>query len=49
MVLPFKYLGRVLSVADDEWPLVILNLTNVRAVWWRMSRILSREGVRPQV
>ena len=49
MVTSFKYLGRVLSAADDDWTTVALNLVKVRTVWWRMPRILSREGARLRV
>ena len=49
MVPSFKYLGRVLSTADNDWPAVIQNPAKARMVWQRMSSILSREGVRPQV
>ena len=49
MVIPFKYLGRVISVADDDWPTVVQNLVKVWTVWWRMSKILSREGARPRI
>ena len=49
MVFFIKYLGIVLSAADDDWPVVIRNLTKARAVWRRMSRILSREGKRLRV
>ena len=49
MVPSFKYLGRLLSAADDDWPAVIRNRTKARAVWRRMSRILSREGARPRL
>ena len=49
MVPSFKYLGRVISIADDNWPEVIRNLTKARAVWRRMTRILSREGARLRV
>ena len=35
--------------ADDDWPVVIRNLTKARAVWRRMMQILSREGERPWV
>ena len=45
----FKHLGRVLLVADDDWPAVIRKLRKARAVWRRMSRILIREGARLQV
>ena len=49
MVPSFKYLGRVLSVAADDWPEVIQNLVKAQTVWRIMSRILSREGVSPRV
>ena len=32
------------AVADDDWPAVVQNLEMARAVWRRMTRILSREG-----
>ena len=49
MVPPLKYLGILLSSADDDCPVVIRNLTKARAVWRRILKILSREGVRPRV
>ena len=49
MVSYFKYLGKVLSEADDYWMAVIRNLTKARVVWRRMTKILRREGARPQV
>ena len=49
MVNSFRYLGRVISAADEDWPKVVRNLAKVREVWNRMPRILSREGVAPQV
>ena len=49
MVPSLKYLGRVLLVADDEWPMVIQNMTKARTVWQKMSRILIREGARLRV
>ena len=49
MVSSFKYLGRVISAAYDDCTAVIQNLTKARAVWQRMSRILSREGERTRV
>ena len=33
MVPSFKYLGRVLLAADDDWTLVIHNLLKTRTVW----------------
>ena len=35
--------------ADDDWQVVIQNLSKALAVWRRMMRILSREGANPQV
>ena len=49
MVTSFKYLGRVISATDDNWPAVVRNLDPAKKVWSRMSRILSREGVTPWV
>ena len=49
MVLSFKYLGRVLLTADDDWTVVIQNLTKAWVVWRRITRILSRDGARPQM
>ena len=49
MVTSFKYLGRVISAADDAWPEVEKNLALARKVWSRMPRILSREGAVPRV
>ena len=49
MVSSFKYLGRVLSEADDDWLEVVKNLAKVRTVWRIMSRILSMEETKPRV
>ena len=49
MVNSFRYLCRVIYLADYDWPAVIQNLAKARAVWRRMTRILIREGGRPQV
>ena len=43
-VSSFKYLGRVLSASDDDWPAVIRNLWRARQKWERLSRVLGREG-----
>ena len=32
MFPPFKYLGRVISEVDDEWPEVSQNLVNAQTV-----------------
>ena len=49
MVNSFRYLGRVISEADNNWPAEIRNLAKAQAVWRRMMRILSREGARPRL
>ena len=49
MVTSFKYLGRVLSAADDDWLVVVQNIVKAWMVWRRMSRILIREGEIPWV
>ena len=49
MVTSFRYLGRVISAADDDLPAVVINLSRARAVWKRIMQILSREGAAPRV
>ena len=49
MVPSFKYLGRVLSETDDDCTAVIWNLAKAWAFWSKMTRILRREEVRPQL
>ena len=49
MVTSFRYPVRVILAAEDDWPEVVKNLSWSRAVWRRMTRILSREGVAPWV
>ena len=41
-VMALKYLGRVITVVDDDWPVLVGNLQKARKSWGRMSRILSR-------
>ena len=43
-VTEFKYLGRVLTKTDDDWPAVVGNIRKARASWGRLARILGREG-----
>ena len=38
----FKYLGRILTEGDDDWPEVAGNLAKARKSWGRLQRILSR-------
>ena len=49
MVTSFKYLGRVISETEDDWLAVVRNLDWAKTVWWRMSRILNREGATTRV
>ena len=49
MVNSFRYLGRVILVADNDWPEVVRKLLRTRAMWKRMTRILSRKGAEPRV
>ena len=46
MVLYFKYMRRVLSEANDDWPVVIRNLTKARLFLRISLMILIREGAR---
>ena len=45
----FKYLGRVLTAADDDWPVVVGNLWKTWESWDQLARILVREGASPRV
>ena len=49
MVTSFRYLGRVISAADKNWPVAFSNLSRERAVCKRMTRILIREGAEPRM
>ena len=44
MVTSFRYLAQVISSAYDDWSAVVNNLSRARAVWRRMTQILSKEG-----
>ena len=48
-VSTFKYLGRVMTAGDDDWPEVAGNLVKARKSWGRLARILSREGAEKRV
>ena len=48
-VLEFKYLGRILTATDDDWPAVVGKLGKVKRSWGRLSRVLSRKGTYPKV
>ena len=38
----FKYLGRILPTADDNWPEVVNNLWRARQKWAQLTRVLGR-------
>ena len=40
MVTSFKYLGRVLTEEDDDWPEVVGNLKKAWNSWDRLTRIM---------
>ena len=48
-VIEFRYLGRVMTDTDDNWPAVAGNLRKARVSWGRLERILGREGADPKV
>ena len=41
-VTEFKYLGRVLTDTDDDWPAVAGNIRKARASWGRLARVLGQ-------
>ena len=43
-VTEFKYLGRVLTNTDDDWPAVAGNIRKARESWGRLARILGQVG-----
>ena len=49
MVPSFKYLGRILTAGDDDWPEVAGNMGKAWKSWGRLQRILSREGADKRV
>ena len=49
MVPSFKYLGRILTEGEDDWPAVAGNLGKSRKSWGGLQRILSREGANKRV
>ena len=42
MVTSFRYLGRLMLAADDDFLVVVLNIAKARALRRRMKNILSR-------
>ena len=48
-VTVFKYLGRILTATDYDWPEVVGNLGKARRSWVQLSRVLIREVSDPKV
>ena len=48
-VTEFKYLGRVLTAGNDDWPAVVGNIGKAQSSWERLSWVLGREGADPKV
>ena len=48
-VLEFRYLRRLLTTTDDDWPAVAGNIKMARGRWGRLDRVLDREGEDPKV
>ena len=48
-VSSFKYLGRILTEGDDDWPSVAGNMGKAKKSWGRLQGILSRVGATKQV
>ena len=46
---PFKYMGRVLTAADENWAALVGNFRKAQKIWARMERMLGQEGARPRV
>ena len=47
-VTDFRYLGRLLSATDDDWPAVAGNIKKARKSWGRLAWVLGREGADPK-
>ena len=48
-VTDFRYLRRVLTDTDDDWPAVAGNIRKAQARWGLLARVLGREGADPKV
>ena len=48
-VSTFRYLGRILSSTDDDWPAVHRNISRARQRWARVNRVLARTGGDPGI
>ena len=48
-VSEFRYLRRLLTATDDDWPVVDGNIKKSRRKWGRLARVLGREEADPKV
>ena len=48
-VTEFRYLGRVLTATDDDWPDVDGNIRKVQVSWGSLVMVLGQEGADPKV
>ena len=48
-VTSFKYLGQVLTAADDNWMEVVGNLRKEQKSWAQLARILGQKDTSPRV
>ena len=44
-----RYLGRLLTATDDDWPVVAGNIEKARRSWGWLAKVLVREGADPKV
>ena len=44
-MVPFKYMVRVMTAGDDNFPAVAGNVQKAGKSWVQKLRVLSREGV----
>ena len=49
VVSEFRYLGRLLTATDDDWPAVAGNIKKAWVSWGRLERVLGREGADTKV
>ena len=47
-VTEFRYLGRLLTATDNDWPAVAGNIKKARRSWGRLAKVLGREGADPK-
>ena len=49
MVNSFRYLEQVLTAADDDWLVVVVNLRKARKIWAWLANIMGWEGASSRV